>query len=205
MPRADASAACHDEGMDEAGAIALVACVPVVPSADRTARTAAGRAALRALAAEMTGADAAEVTVRARCATCGGEHGRPVLGGSRALDGLHASVAHAGGSVVVSVSADGPIGIDAEPGDREAPPGWTLAEWVRIEAVLKADGRGLLVEPERVRFADDAHGMVGWIDGEPARYRVVGVDLGPDLVASLARRGLGEPAVRIHRLDPAGA
>jgi 4'-phosphopantetheinyl transferase len=183
----------------------VVACVPVAPSADRAARTAASGAALRALAAEITGADAADVTVRARCATCGGEHGRPVLGGSRALDGLHASVAHAGDTVVVAVSAEGPIGIDAEPRNREPPPGTTLAGWVRIEAVLKADGRGLLVAPERVRFADDAHGIVGWIDDQPARYRVLGVDLGPDLVASVARRGIEDPAVRIHRLGPAGA
>ncbi|MBM7389400.1 4'-phosphopantetheinyl transferase [Clavibacter michiganensis] len=180
----------------------LVARIPVDASADRPARTAAGRAALRALAAEIVCADPADVTVRARCATCGGAHGRPVLGGSRALDGLHASVAHAGDAVVVAVSADGPIGIDAEPRGREASPGTTLAGWVRIESVLKADGRGLRVEPSRVRFADDAQGAVGWIDGEPARYRVVDADLGPGLVAAVARRGLGELDVRIS--SPAG-
>ncbi|MFT2691919.1 4'-phosphopantetheinyl transferase family protein [Clavibacter zhangzhiyongii] len=171
-------------------------------SADRPARTAAGRAALRELAAELVGAQPDEVTIRARCATCGGAHGRPVLGGSRALDALHASVAHAGDAVVVAVSAEGPIGIDAEPRDREAPPGTMLAGWVRIEAVLKADGRGLRVEPSLVRFEDDAHGSVAWIDGEPARYRVVDADLGPDLVAAVARRGLGELAVRVP--SPAG-
>jgi 4'-phosphopantetheinyl transferase len=159
-----------------------------VPGGAAVVRT-AGRAALRALAAELVDADPAAVTVRARCATCGGPHGRPVLGGSRALDALHASVAYAGDAVVVAVSADGPIGIDTEPRDREAPPGMTLVDWVRIEAVLKADGRGLLVEPERVRFGEDAAGMTAWIDGEEARYRVVDVELGRDLVAALARRG----------------
>jgi 4'-phosphopantetheinyl transferase len=159
---------------------------------DRAARTDAGRAALRALAAEIVGADPADVTVRARCATCGGAHGRPVLGGSRALDGLHASVAHAGALVVVAVSADGPIGVDAEPRDREAPLGTTLAEWVRIEAVLKADGRGLAVDPSRVRTAadpadPDGPGLVAWIDGEDARHRLRDVDLGPTLRAAVAR------------------
>ncbi|MBF4617707.1 4-phosphopantetheinyl transferase [Clavibacter sp. VKM Ac-2873] len=168
--------------------VVFVAHVAVDASADRRARTAAGRDALRTLAAGIVGADPADVTVRARCATCGGAHGRPVLGGSRALDGLHACVAHAGDAVVVAVSADGPIGIDAEPRDREGPPGMTLADWVRIEAVLKADGRGLAVDPARVRFADDAHGTVAWIDGEPARYRVADVELSPDLVAASARR-----------------
>lgn len=110
--------------MIPAPAVVHVSVARVAASADRSARTAAGRDALRALAAGLVGADPAAVTVRARCATCGGEHGRPVLGGSRALDGLHASVAHAGDAVVVAVSADGPVGIDAEPRDREAPPGW---------------------------------------------------------------------------------
>ncbi|WP_435080906.1 4'-phosphopantetheinyl transferase family protein [Clavibacter michiganensis] len=183
-------------------ALVHVAVVPGPATADRAARTAAGRDALRALAAELVGADPADVTVRARCATCGGEHGRPVLGGSRALDGLHASVAHAGGLVVVAVSADGPIGIDAEPRGREAPPGTTLAEWVRIEALLKADGRGLLVDPSLVRVEGDATGMTAGIEGEPARYRLVDVDLGSDLVVAVARRGLGELDARIR--DPAG-
>ncbi|QGV65869.1 4'-phosphopantetheinyl transferase family protein [Clavibacter nebraskensis] len=186
-------------------ALVHVVVVPGPETADRAARTAAGRVALRSLAAELVGADPADVTVRARCATCGGAHGRPVLGGSGALDGLHASVAHAGDAVVVAVSADGPIGIDAEPHGREAPPGTTLAEWVRIEAVLKADGRGLRVDPGRVRFADEgADGCLAWIDGEDARYRLVDTDVGPDIVAGVARRGLGELDVRIHRLSGPG-
>ncbi|WP_143753175.1 4-phosphopantetheinyl transferase, partial [Clavibacter michiganensis] len=133
---------------------------------------------------------------------CGVAHGHPVLGGSLALDGLHASVAHAGGLVVVTVSAEGPIGIDAEPRGREAPPGTTLAEWVRVEAVLKTDGRGLLVDPSLVRVEGDATGMTAWIEGEPARYRLVDVDLGSGLVVAIARRGLGELDARIQ--DPAG-
>ncbi|WP_316317262.1 4'-phosphopantetheinyl transferase family protein [Clavibacter michiganensis] len=185
-----------------APAVVHVAVVRGPETAARAARTAAGRAALRALAAELVGADPADVTVRARCATCGGAHGRPVLGGSRALDGLHASVAHAGGLVVVAVSPDGPIGIDAEPRGREAPPGTTLAEWVRVEAVLTTDGRGLLVDPSLVRVEGDATGMTAWIEGEAARYRLVDVSLGSDLVVAIARRGLGELDARIQ--DPAG-
>ncbi|PPF69975.1 4-phosphopantetheinyl transferase [Clavibacter michiganensis] len=170
-----------------------VAAVHVDASADRAARTAAGRDALRALAAELVGADAADVTVRARCATCGGQHGRPVLGGSRALDALHASVAHAGDAVVVAVSGHGPIGIDAEQRGREAPPGTTLAQWVRIEAVLKADGRGLRVDPALVRFEADPTGMTARIDGEEARYRVRDLELGAVGVVALAQHDAGDP------------
>ena len=181
--------------------VVAVARVPVDPPAGRPARSAAGRDALRALAAWIVGADPADVTVRARCATCGGPHGRPVLGGSRDLDALHASVAHAGDTVVVAVSADGPVGIDAEPRGREAPPGTTLEVWVRIESVLKADGRGLAVDPARVRFADDEHGIVAWIEGEAARYRVVDVELGSDLAAALARREIMPTAGSSSRID----
>ncbi|OUE07887.1 hypothetical protein CMsap09_02980 [Clavibacter michiganensis] len=177
------------------GAVRVVA-VRVDATADRATRTAAGRDALRALAAELVGADAADVTVRARCATCGGPHGRPVLGGSRTLDALHASVAHAGDAVVVAVSGHGPIGIDAEPRGREAPPGTTLAQWVRIEAVLKADGRGLLVDPALVRFEAEATGVTAWIDGEEARYRVRDLELGADRVAALAQHDAGDPERR---------
>uniref|UniRef100_UPI00293E24A3 4'-phosphopantetheinyl transferase family protein n=1 Tax=Clavibacter sp. MX14-G9D TaxID=3064656 RepID=UPI00293E24A3 len=132
---------------------------------------------------------------RARCATCGGPHGRPVLGGSRALDALHASVAHAGDAVVVAVSGHGPIGIDAEPSDREVPSGMSLARWVRIEAVLKADGRGLLVDPALVRFEDDATGAIAWIDGDGGHYRVVDVALEEGLMAAVARLHAGPSAL----------
>ncbi|AWF99393.1 hypothetical protein [Clavibacter michiganensis] len=105
--------------MTPAPAVVHVAVARVADHArpvDRAARTAAGRAALRALAAEIVGEDPADVTVRARCATCGGAHGRPVLGGSRALDGLHdvdlgpalrAAVARRD-----AAGADGPLAVD---------------------------------------------------------------------------------------------
>jgi 4'-phosphopantetheinyl transferase len=190
--------------------VAVVRETEAAGPAGRAGRTAAGRAALRALAAGIVGADPADVTVRARCATCGGAHGRPVLGGSRSLDGLHASVAHAGALVVVAVSAAGPIGIDAEPRDREAPPGMTIAGWVRIEAVLKADGRGLTVDPARVRWAPDpadGDARVAWIDGEGARFRLREVDLDPGLRAAVARRDGtrdgGPLRIRVHALPAA--
>lgn len=73
---------------------------------------------------------------------------------------------------------------------------------MRVEAVLKTDGRGLLVDPSLVRVEGDATGMTAWIEGEPARYRLVDVDLGSGLVVAIARRGLGELDARIQ--DPAG-
>ena len=116
-----------------------------------------GRAALLAAAAR---AGEPGVRIDARCPDCGVSHGRPtVQGGSRPL---HLALAHAGGRAFAAASRH-PVGIDAEPADvsserREAiaalAPGRgdPLRRWTAIEAVLKADGRGLRVAPDAVRL-----------------------------------------------------
>ncbi len=100
------------------------------------------------------------------CADCGGQHGRP-----RLLDdpGLHLSLSRTGPLVALAVSRSGPVGIDVEqidrtgfagfarvalhPGEREGR-GTRVADataWVRKEAVLKALGPGLRVDPTTFR------------------------------------------------------
>ena len=112
-----------------------------------------GRMLLRELAAELTGLPLESITVTAACPDCGREHGQP------RVDGVFVSLSHAGGVTVAAASADAPVGIDIEP--RDAPPerlaaihdvagGDDLAHWTRVEAVLKADGRGLRVDPRAV-------------------------------------------------------
>lgn len=102
-----------------------------------------------------------EIEVRQRCPRCGGDdHGPLETTRSAALAGI----SYAGDRVVVAAAgpADGieAFGIDAEP-DTHAPhdavgldavlrPGATLREWTRIEAVLKADRRGLNIDPAQV-------------------------------------------------------
>lgn len=124
-------------------------------TADR-ARFLSGRTALlRAAAAEGEPA----ITVDATCPDCGAAHGRP-----RALDAsrpLFLALAHAHGAAYAT-AARVAVGIDAEPLD--TPPGRraaiddlapghgdVLRRWTAIEAVLKADGRGLRVPPDAVR------------------------------------------------------
>ncbi|WP_127819132.1 chemotaxis protein CheY [Microbacterium sp. CPCC 204701] len=96
------------------------------------------------------------------CARCGGPHGPVIV----TNEPFVASVSYAGALAVAAVSsrADGVtgLGVDAEPlvdPRREAAgmrgiidPGRaaTLRDWTRIEAALKADGRGLRVEPATV-------------------------------------------------------
>ena len=113
----------------------------------------AGRMLLRELVAELTGLPLESITVTAACPDCGREHGQP------RVDGVFVSLSHAGAVTVAAASADAPVGIDIEP--RDATPerlaaihdvagGDDLAHWTRVEAVLKADGRGLRVDPRAV-------------------------------------------------------
>ncbi len=76
------------------------------------------------------------------------------------------------------------VGVDAEPapaphGDDAArrsdlsrvlggPQRTAIRRWVRLEAVLKADGRGLRVDPSRVAF----HGSTAHVDDDPAAFRI---------------------------------
>ncbi len=123
------------------------------------ARFVAGRGLLLGLLEELApGADPEIVT---RCARCGGPHGAP-----RALHAPVAmSVSYAGALVAaaaVRTETASAVGIDVERGDPattlgdlgalfapDPPP--DLARWTRIEAVLKADGRGIRVAPNEVR------------------------------------------------------
>ena len=116
------------------------------------------------------------------CRLCGARHGPVEITGAAAV----ASVSYAPG-LVVAAAAPGRrvdrIGVDVEPeranatrtrdlerllGPSHEP---VLRRWTRIEAVLKADGRGLLIDPGEVRLRSGG----GRIAGDPARYRVADV------------------------------
>jgi 4'-phosphopantetheinyl transferase len=109
------------------------------------------------------------VRVHATCADCGGDHGRPEV---ETTDGrvLGASVSHTDTATFAAVSR-GIVGIDAEPllgapdrfvairevtgRDEDAAPDGdgALRVWTAVEAVLKADGRGLAVDPRTVSLS----------------------------------------------------
>ncbi|CAN5287777.1 hypothetical protein BH11ACT4_BH11ACT4_21930 [soil metagenome] len=165
---------------------------------DRAEAFLAGRMLLRALAAELTGVAAADIRIAARCPDCGGPHGRPVIEGSR----LHVGLAHCPTAVVAAASWDGPIGIDVEqsPGSPEAVAAIgaltglaDLRHWTRVEAVLKADGRGLRVDPAAVSVNESARGVEGAIAGSSARYLLTEPRLPGGLLATVATPVGGEP------------
>jgi len=155
-----------------------------------------GRGLIRALAAEL--APGADVRIEQRCPVCGGPHGRPLLPHAPLL----ASAAYAGPWVVVAVArrqdADA-VGIDVElegsapelsllfaPAD---PP--DLRGWTAIEAALKADGRGLMVPPDRVRLSPGLSpgGYAAVPDG--GGFRILPVAAAPGTIVTLALRRPG--------------
>jgi 4'-phosphopantetheinyl transferase len=159
------------------------------------------RAVADALIARIAGGTGA---IARSCPRCGSTtHGRPVAEAA----GVHASVSYADGWVLVAVGDAGrvdAVGVDAEPRSRARgaalhgviTPGrrTSLRRWTRVEAVLKADGRGLSVDPARVRISRGVRGVVARIsepdaaesDGIPYRVRRVRGPRG--LVVSLAIR-----------------
>lgn len=146
------------------------------------------------------------------CPRCGGPHGPVRIRGAQAT----ASVTYAGGRAVVAVCSGADVagiaalGIDAEPLDdarRDAaglagvlgPGEASVRSWTRVEAALKADGRGLRVDPATVGIEEHPG---GWTARVPGGGTMSGWDAaGPDdLVISVAvRRVSAEQAARSDR------
>lgn len=163
-----------------------------------------GRVLLRMLAGELTGQHPSAVRVVASCTVCAGPHGRPrVEGCSDALSRLSVSIAHCRGAVVVAASTAGVVGVDIEPTDGPVERGIRITQiagapfstggvraadpvlhWTRIEAALKADGRGLELDPRRVRVHESRLSAEARIDG--VRFRLAEPRLDPAFRVSVA-------------------
>jgi len=145
----------------------------------------AGRLLLRDLIAEL----GAEGELVAECPDCGGPHGKPTLRGSTQHGStLQLSLSHGAGVVVAAASWNSPVGVDVEETPSQAALAAigvvageaTIERWTRVEAILKADGRGLRVDPRRVTI----EGNVGELDA--TRYALSEHTLAPGLRASVA-------------------
>ena len=151
----------------------------------------AGRLLLRTLAADLMGLTPLAVQLTARCPDCGGAHGKPQLRG----ESLHLSLSRTDMVVVAAASWDALVGIDVErldqPAERIAAIGVitgeaTLSSWTRAEAVLKADGRGMRVDPALVGFEETAAGLQATVADSAVRYLVREVDVQAGLLVSTA-------------------
>lgn len=156
----------------------------------------AGRALLRQLILRLGGASG--VTLDSACPRCGRDHGVP------RTRGFVLSVSHAHDLVAVAVSrGSAPMAIDVEHAASStrvaelaplfAPrPAPDLAEWTRIEAAVKADGRGLAIDPADVRLQAETVGafLQEWtaeLPGRASRLPVMTLAGPPGYTLSAAR------------------
>ena len=172
---------------------------------------------LRRLAADRHGQ---QVTVGRICPGCGSpEHGRPWLRGWDGARPAGVSLSRTPGTTVVAMWPDGRVGVDVErvdrftdpgiadvllhPDERAGPAAGLATTWVRKEALLKASGTGLSVDPRAVRLAADGTPLVvQWPAGVPRPGWVVDLVLADGLVAALAGEGTPAPAVSVRRAVP---
>lgn len=131
-----------------------------------------GRLLVHELVAARTGH---RLPIRATCAVCGEEHGAPTV------DGVGVSIAHADALTVAAVGSTR-VGIDVERSDARIPTDFAanVRDWTRLEAVLKADGRGFDADPARVRTQRGT----ATLDG--VRYALRTVRTLPGFVTSVA-------------------
>ena len=61
-----------------------------------------------------------------------------------------------------------------------------IAHWTRVEATLKADGRGLRVDPREVRITGSETELEAQVVDRPTRYRILEPALHPGLQVSVA-------------------
>lgn len=164
--------------------------------AARAASFATGRHLLAGLAARLAPGEA--FAVDSTCATCGEDHGRPRSVGAP----LVLSVAYAGTLVVAAAALRGEVeavGVDVERAGGVAPDlaalfprgAPDLAGWTRLEAVLKADGRGIRVDPSTVEVRTGAGGPLlrggsASVPGRSGRIEVATIAGPADHVMSVA-------------------
>ncbi|WP_104163087.1 4'-phosphopantetheinyl transferase superfamily protein [Cryobacterium sp. N22] len=218
-----------------------LATVVVVALGHRAATKAGDHHALVDLVARLTGVDAASVTLTQLCPNCGlPGHGplRVQLGDE--ADGsptVHVSLARADGRLALAVTAAGPVGIDLEsvaalaraPLDDvllsaaeadavaalhpRAATAAVAAVWTAKEAVLKAAGLGLRVDPRDLTIARETPvapggdpaadaaqpGLAGWPNAPflLKELHLMRVATPPEFAATVAVVCARQPALRI--------
>ena len=157
----------------------------------RAAPFVTGHALVRRVLGELVGCDPAQLAFERRCATCNSDrHGKPSLVDA---PGWHFSLSYTPDVAVVAVAHGADVGVDVEDltdADFEGFAAATLSRdevdgfegltghelleararvWARKEAVLKATGHGLVVDPSEVLVSGpgEAPALVDWRAEEP--------------------------------------
>jgi 4'-phosphopantetheinyl transferase len=190
------------------------------------------RGLLRLVLARYLDVPPAEIEVDRSCPHCGRSHGRPRLGRRHevATDAVEFSVSHGGDLLVLTFAGGPPLGVDVEPiGAPEDVDAdlldftLTAAEharllevparertrtflrhWTAKEAILKAFGTGLDVEPQAVTlppFPTNGRASVTLPGSRSVDLWITEVDVGPAHVCTLAT-GQEVRDLRSVRLSP---
>lgn len=162
-------------------------------ASDQLNRFLRGRLLVNSLVAELFPDATGWVVSSSVCQRCGKLHAGVGVEGVLA----RASVAYAPDLVVATVAPSclvGRLGVDVEAADVDqeralelrrmlgASSEPVLRRWTRVGAVLKADGRGLLVDPGAVHLRRGG----AWLAGEHTSYEVAEVDGPSGYLISLA-------------------
>lgn len=112
------------------------------------------------LVARMGDVDPDAVVISRLCGKCGSaDHGRPYASSSMETS-PHVSLSRAGGMVIAAACNAGPVGIDLEK-EVAAGSGSSTTLWVHKEALLKATGLGLSINPHSIHL-DTSRKLVEW-------------------------------------------
>lgn len=150
-----------------------------------------GRVLLRRFSAELTGMQPGKVPLTAHCPDCGGPHGQPVLVGSH----LRLSLSRCSSVIVAAAIWGRAIGVDVERVEATAERRAAVRlvggvestrHWTRVEATLKADGRGLRVDPRQVMVSERESRVESSVLDRSARYRLTEPHLDARLHLSVA-------------------
>lgn len=188
------------------------------------ARYTTAHALLRTAVAERVGGSPQAVVFDRTCATCGSHrHGKPTVAGHPELS---VSLSYAGGLAVVALSRGGEVGVDVEVVDESDFEGFNVVTldpseypaldrldvealgrarariWARKEAVLKASGHGLAVDPRQVVVSgpEEPAALVAWKGEQPLAPTVQLADVEleeADHVAAVALLAAGPAQVSV--------
>ena len=190
------------------------------------------RGLLRLILAQYLDLPPAEIEIDRSCPDCARPHGRPRLrtppGGT--VGAMEFSVSHGGDLLVFAFADRAPVGVDVEPVGAVEEVGAELVEftlsdaerlrllelpaaqrrriflhhWTGKEAILKALGTGLDVEPQAVSlppFPIDGKASVALPGSTPVDLWISDVDVGPAHICTLAT-GQQVRELRSARLSP---
>ena len=190
------------------------------------------RGLLRLILARYLNLPPAEIEIDRSCPDCGRSHGRPRLWRrpETAIEAIEFSVTHGGDLLVLAFASNAPVGVDVEPigaledvcaelldftltaAERlrllEVPAPQRkrifLRHWTGKEAILKALGTGLDVEPQAVTlppFPITGKASVTLPGSPPVDLWISDVEVGPAHVCTLAT-GQEVRELRSARLSP---